>query len=104
MKVSNKSASQLASSIQKKETTFKKSTDGAAKSGVAGLSAAPSPEVVSLSNKAQQIRKATEIAKNDTVDEKKIAKFQNLIDAGKYTMDSAKIADRLVDEHLKMPT
>ena len=59
---------------------------------------------VSLSQKAQQIKKATDIAKKDTVDEKKIAFFQNMIDSGKYQVDSAKVADKLVDDHLKMPT
>ena len=59
---------------------------------------------VSLSDKAKQIQKATDIAKKDSVDEKKIAFFQNLIDNGKYQVDSAKVADRLVDDHMKMPT
>lgn len=59
---------------------------------------------VSLSKRAQQIKTATEIAKDDSVDEAKIARFQSLIDSGKYQMDAAKIADRLVDDHLKMPS
>lgn len=59
---------------------------------------------VSLSKQAQQIKKATDIAKSDSVDEKKVAMFQNLIDSGKYQVDSAKVADKLIDEHLKMPT
>lgn len=59
---------------------------------------------VSLSNQAQQIKKATDIAKESSVDEKKVAYFQNLIDSGKYNVDSASVADRLVDDHMKMPT
>ncbi len=59
---------------------------------------------VSLSKQAQQIKKATDIAKQDTVDEKKIAHFQNLIDSGKYQVDSAKVADSLIDDHIKFPT
>lgn len=59
---------------------------------------------VSLSNQAQQIKKATEIAKDDSVDEAKIARLQSLIDGGKYKIDAAKIADKLVDEHLDMPS
>ena len=59
---------------------------------------------VSLSQKAKQIKQATEIAKNDSVDEKRVAYFQNLIDSGKYKVDSSKVADRLVDDHMKMPT
>lgn len=59
---------------------------------------------VSLSEQAQQIKKATEIAKEDKVDEAKIARLQNLIDNGRYNIDAAKIADRLVDEHINMPS
>lgn len=59
---------------------------------------------VSLSQQAQQIQQATDIAKQESVDEKKVAMLQNLIDSGKYKIDSAKVADKLVDEHLKMPT
>lgn len=59
---------------------------------------------VSLSKQAQQIKKATDIAKDDSVDEKRIAYFQNLIDNGKYQVDSAMVADRLVDDHMKMPS
>ena len=59
---------------------------------------------VSLSKQAQQIKNATDIAKKDSVDEKKIAYFQNLIDSGKYKVDSASVADKLVDEHVKFPT
>ena len=64
----------------------------------------PMSAQVSLSKQAQQIKQATDIAKKDSVDEKKIAYFQNLIDGGKYQMDSAKVADRLIDDHMKMPS
>lgn len=59
---------------------------------------------VSLSTKAKQIQKATDIAKQDNVDEKKIAYFQNLIDSGQYKIDSARVADKLIDDHMKMPS
>lgn len=65
---------------------------------------ASSPAQVSLSNQAQQIKKATEIAKDDSIDEAKVARLQSLIDGGKYKIDAAKIADKLVDEHLDMPS
>lgn len=58
---------------------------------------------VSLSKQAQQIKNATDIAKKDSVDEKKIAYFQNLIDSGKYSVDSGAVADKLVEEHMKFP-
>ena len=48
--------------------------------------------------------KATEIAKkSDDMDEAKIARFQKLIDEGKYICDASAVADKLVDEHLLMP-
>lgn len=59
---------------------------------------------VNLSKQAQQIKKATDIAKQDSVDEKRIAYFQNLIDNGKYQVDSSKVADKLIDDHMKMPS
>lgn len=59
---------------------------------------------VSLSKQAQQIKQATDIAKKDSVDQNKVAYFQNLIDSGKYQVDSTKVADKLVDEHLKFPS
>ena len=74
-----------------------------AKSKLAGAGS-PMSAQVSLSSKAQQIKRATDIAKQDSVDEKRVAYFQNLIDSGKYSVDSAKVADKLVDDHLKMPS
>lgn len=73
------------------------------KKEAAGLDSSLSAQV-SLSQDAQQIKKATEIAKQDNIDEKKVAFFQNLIDSGKYQVDSAKVADKLVDDHMKMPS
>jgi flagellar biosynthesis anti-sigma factor FlgM len=59
---------------------------------------------VSLSQRAKQIQQATEIAKDNSVDEAKVARLQNLIDSGKYQVDAAQVADRLVDSHMKMPS
>ncbi len=59
---------------------------------------------VNLSERAQLMQKAKEIAsQTETVDESKIARLQKLIDEGKYKVDAASIADRLVDEHLAIP-
>ena len=69
-----------------------------------GGTSSPLAAEVNLSKQAQQIKQATDIAKKDTVDEKKIAMFQNLIDSGKYNVDSAKVADKLIDDHMKMPS
>ncbi len=56
---------------------------------------------IQLSEKVQDMKKAKELAsKAPDVDLEKVKKFQALIDSGNYKMDSKKIADKLVDEHL----
>jgi negative regulator of flagellin synthesis FlgM len=61
---------------------------------------------VDLSSRAQDIRKAKELAtpKAGDIDEAKVARLQKLIDAGKYNVDAEAVADRLVDEHLLTST
>ncbi len=57
---------------------------------------------VDLSPKAQEAKKAFEIAKNTPdVDEAKVAKFRELIDSGKYKVDSKAVAEKMLDEELK---
>jgi negative regulator of flagellin synthesis FlgM len=58
---------------------------------------------VDLSPRAQDIKKAKEIASADSVDEAKVARLQKMIDEGTYSIDAEAIADRLVDEHSFMP-
>lgn len=59
---------------------------------------------VNLSDRAQMMQRAKELAgQPDTVDEAKVARLQKLIDEGKYNVDAASIADRLVDEHMTIP-
>ena len=102
MKVSRGASHSLQQAQAKNDAkNVKESKQG--KSEAAGLESSLSSQV-SLSKKAQQIKQATDIAKKETVDEKKVAYFQNLIDGGKYQADSSKIADKLVDDHLKMPS
>lgn len=60
---------------------------------------------VSLSQKAQKMNMAKEVIKNQPdVDEAKVAKFQEMIDAGKYKVDAKAVADKMVDEHLMFPS
>ena len=59
---------------------------------------------INVSSQARQINKAKEIAKQDTVDEAKVARLQKLIDSGDYKIDSEAIADKLVNEHLLLPS
>ena len=56
-----------------------------------------------LSERAQMMQKAKAMASNNSVDEAKVARLQKLIDEGKYKVDANRVADRLVDEHMKMP-
>ena len=60
---------------------------------------------VELSSRAQEIKKAKELATPDmdSVDEAKVARLQAMIDSGGYKVNAEAIADRLLDEHTKMP-
>lgn len=58
---------------------------------------------VDVSDRAQMMKRAKELAGGQSIDEAKVARLQKLIDEGKYKMDADKIADRLMDEHLRMP-
>lgn len=59
---------------------------------------------VDLSARSQDIKKAKELATpNDSIDEAKVARLQALIDSGSYKVNAEAIADRLLDEHTKMP-
>lgn len=57
---------------------------------------------VKISEQAQMINKAKEMATPDmdSVREDRVSHFQKLIDGGDYEIDASSIADRLVDEHL----
>lgn len=58
---------------------------------------------VNVSERAQMMQKAKDIASKTSVDEAKVARLQKMIDEGKYKTDAAAIADKLVDEHLTIP-
>lgn len=59
---------------------------------------------LNLSDRAQMMAKAKKIAsETDAVDEARVAQLQKLIDEGKYNVDAAAVADRLVDQHLVIP-
>lgn len=56
---------------------------------------------VDLSQRAQDMKRIKELAMaTPEVNADKVAKFQKLIDEGKYKIDADAIADRMVDEHL----
>jgi flagellar biosynthesis anti-sigma factor FlgM len=58
---------------------------------------------VDVSDRAQQMQKAKDIAGNSSVDEAKVARLQKMIDEGKYKVDADSVADRLVDAHMLFP-
>lgn len=60
---------------------------------------------VELSSRAQDIKKAKELATpSGDIDEAKVARLQAMIDAGKYKVNAEAVAERLLDEHTKMPS
>lgn len=77
--------------------------DAKATGGLKNSEAIKSSANVNVSERAQMMQKAKDIASADTIDEAKVARLQKLIDEGKYKIDADKIADRLVDEHLSIP-
>ena len=59
---------------------------------------------INLSERAQRMNKAKEIAtKADDINHEKVAQLQKLIDEGNYKVDAEAVADRLVDQHLVYP-
>lgn len=102
MKVDSKIGSQLPSIDATKAKGPNKI--GSEKSAKAEKSDSPAnPAKVDLSDRAQMMQKAKEIASNNSIDEAKVARLQKLIDNGEYKTDAAAIADRLVDDHLNFP-
>lgn len=96
----NVKASQIATTA-KNEVDAAKSSAAKNKSAVnAGDIAASSK--VNVSERAQMMQKAKEIASKDSVNEARVAELQRLIDSGKYNTSASAIADRMVDEHLLM--
>ncbi len=56
---------------------------------------------IDLSPRAQEMKKAADIANNTPdVDEAKVKKLQELIDKGLYKVDARKVADKMVNESL----
>jgi negative regulator of flagellin synthesis FlgM len=92
------SRSEKASKAAKAEQSIKDAgLDTLGKMGEAESSAK-----INLSEKAQMMNKAKEIAKGGSdIDNEKVQRLQKLIDEGKYKTDARAIADRLVDEELK---
>lgn len=110
MKVSNKlpnaaSALPNAETAKTSKTTGAESILDAKKPKAASSLGASDSAKVDLSQRAQDMRKAKELATpSDSIDEAKVARLQKMIDEGSYKIDAGAIADRLLDEQMKMPT
>lgn len=107
MKVSNNNSNAINSSQLGKATSAQsaeeaKKSKGSSTVGAEELSGAAKVEV---SGRARDVQKAKDIAMGGpSVDEAKVARLQKLIDEGKYKIDAQSIADKLVDEHMLMPS
>lgn len=103
-----KVSSSTNNSVKATDTT--KSTKSATGKEASSLKSAAADAIadstkVDLSSRAQDIKKAKELATPDnSIDEAKVARLQKLIDEGKYKTDAAAISDRLVDEHMMLPS
>lgn len=97
--LSNTKASQVAAA-NNKEVSSDKVTKSKAETATKVEVGASSK--VNVSERAQMMSKAKELASTDSVNEKRVAELQKLIDSGKYDVSASAIADRMVDEHLMM--
>lgn len=78
-----------------KGATGTTSTGSSAIGELAGLEASK----VDISGRAQDIRKAKDIANaTPDIDEAKVARLQKLIDDGNYKIDAGAIADKMISE------
>jgi negative regulator of flagellin synthesis FlgM len=109
MKVSNKlpNPMQSAEAAKSAKSSGADALDGKknAKDSVASAFDTADSSRVEVSSRARDINKARELATpGDSIDEAKVARLQALIDSGKYKVNAEAVADRLLDEHSKMPS
>lgn len=109
MKVSQSGPKATGSSIGSTSTnaTDKIDSTKSARTGKSSAAEALSTSVgssakVDVSSRAQELKRATELATPGGVDEAKVARLQALIDSGKYKVDAGAVAERLIDEQMKM--
>ncbi len=108
MKVTNTGINNLNQAIGNKESQKTDKASGA-EGALDKVSIGKDPSSIKgsdrleLSERAQRMSKAREIASKETVDEAKVARLQKLIDERNYNVDASAIADKLVDQHLLMP-
>lgn len=102
MKINNKAPQQLVP--EKNIADVKNSGVKSSKNNPAKTAEIMDATKINVSSEARNIAKAKNIASNQGVDEAKIARLQKAIDSGTYKVEADKVADKLVDEHLMLPS
>jgi len=100
MKVSNQSPlqSQIIEKSKEAGTPSKVSSDISRADGTRGQTGAE----IEISERAQLMKQAMELARNTPdVRKDKIESLKKSVKDGTYQVDSSKVADRLVEEHLR---
>ena len=92
-------AAQIANAKTKDVAANKSNNANKSSANAADLAASSK---VNVSDRAQAMQKAKDIASKDTVNEARVAELQKMIDSGKYNVSASAIADKMVDEHLLM--
>ena len=105
MKVDNLKGSAIASANAKalREAELKELKNSRGKAKAGGVENHDSARI-EMSKEAMAMQRAKQLASPNGIDEAKVARLQKLIDEGKYKVDASGLADKLVDEHLKMET
>ncbi len=104
MKVTNSKIGPAAGNLDKIKSSKSEGAQGLLNNDKAGEAKTKNKaENVNVSERAQMMQKAKDIAGSLSVDEAKVARLQKMIDEGKYKTDADAIADKLVDEHLMIP-
>jgi negative regulator of flagellin synthesis FlgM len=103
MKITHNKVGQNLNTLDTGRTDKASNSDSKAAGNVANTKGNPLADLgasrVNVSDRAQQMKKAAEIARNvPDIDEAKVAKYQKLIDEGKYQVDAKAIADKMIDE------
>ena len=105
MKVTNSSNPNAPSVAAKKTGKSGATKDLGGKTGLKSafdISDDGSSSKIDFSSRAQEAKKAKEVASGTPdVDEAKVAKFQALIDSGKYKVDSSAVAERMIEDSIK---
>lgn len=109
MKVSNSNPNNIANNVATtntgKATAAQNSGGGKKASSAVTADQIKDSTQVKMSSQARDIQKAMELARpSNQVDEAKVARLQKMIDEGSYRVDASALADKMVDEHLLMPS